>query len=146
MMSGLKGLLIRHEGIRLKVYDDATGAPIVKGYTLKGNPTIGIGRELSKNGITYDEADALYCADIIKISKFFDQYLGWWKDLTSVRQQVLFSVAYNTGRNGLLRFVKMLAALENQDYDLAADELLDSKAARHLPSRYKELSDMLRTG
>ena len=145
-MSGLKGLLIRHEGIRLKVYDDATGAPISKGYTLKGNPTIGIGRELSKNGITYDEADALYCNDIIKISKFFDQHLGWWKDLTSARQQVLFSVAYNTGCNGLLGFKRMLQAMKSHYAELAADELLDSKAARHLPSRYKELADMLRNG
>jgi len=49
-------LLIHHEGIRLFVYDDATGKPITAGSICQGNPTIGIGRELSKTGISESEA------------------------------------------------------------------------------------------
>jgi len=145
-VSGLKALLIRHEGIRLHVYDDATGAPIVKGYTLKGNATIGIGRELSKNGITHDEADHLFYNDIAKIGVLLHKYLGWSDELTAARKNVLYSVAYNTGYEGLLKFKKMLKHLENKRYEEAAKELMDSKAARQLPSRYKELADMLVQG
>ena len=146
MSGSLKGLLIRHEGYRHDPYDDATGASIVNGYTLKGHATIGIGTKLSESRLSDRAINFLYDEKIAEIGRFFDQHIGWWKDLTSARQQVLFSVAYNTGCNGLLGFKKMLNALEGYHYDRAADELLDSKAARHLLSRYEELAGMLRTG
>ena len=39
--------LKRHEGVRLAVYDDATGKPVHAGDTLVGHPTIGVGRLLT---------------------------------------------------------------------------------------------------
>ena len=48
--------IMHHEGVRLAVYDDATGKPIVAGDTVQGNPTIGVGRLLTDDrGITEDE-------------------------------------------------------------------------------------------
>jgi hypothetical protein len=35
--------LVRDENNVLYCYDDATGAPVVPGYKLKGHPSIGIG-------------------------------------------------------------------------------------------------------
>jgi len=39
-----KKQLTRHEGLRLAVYDDATGKPLEQGDTIVGHPTVGVGR------------------------------------------------------------------------------------------------------
>jgi lysozyme len=40
----------------------------------------------------------------------------------------------------------MIKAFENRDYDLGADELLDSKYALQVGARANELSEIIRTG
>ena len=47
---------IDDEGVRLRVYDDATGEPLHPGMTLKGHPSIGYGRALDVNGISLKES------------------------------------------------------------------------------------------
>lgn len=41
MTNTLTTQIMAHEGLRLTVYDDATGKPIVAGSRVVGNPTIG---------------------------------------------------------------------------------------------------------
>lgn len=72
-MSDLQKVLIpmlrAEEGLRLTVYDDATGKPIKPGTLVKGHPTIGIGRALDVNGITEAEAEYLKANDVAKITE-----------------------------------------------------------------------------
>ena len=56
--------LTRDEGQLLTVYDDATGAAIKPGTSVKGHPTIGIGRALDVHGISAAEAAYLLGNDI----------------------------------------------------------------------------------
>lgn len=62
------------------------------------------------------------------------------------RQEALVDVRFNLGLMGFRRFKKMIAAVELQDWERAADELMDSDAGRTLHTRYSRLSDMLRGG
>lgn len=57
---------------------------------------------------------------------------------------VIFDMAYQMGVNGLLKFEKMLAAIDEEDYETAADELLDSNYARQTPERANRNADLLR--
>ena len=58
---------------------------------------------------------------------------------------ILFDMAYQMGVTGLMKFKKMLAAIAIEDYDTAADELLNSKYAREdSPNRAKRNADILR--
>jgi lysozyme len=66
--------------------------------------------------------------------------------LSPVRQEVLSELSFNLGRSRLALFLKTRAAVDAGDWDEAAVQILDSKAARQLPLRYGELADMMSTG
>ena len=66
--------------------------------------------------------------------------------LNDARQAVIISMAYQLGFAGMLKFRKMWVAIEQQDYDKAAAEILDSKAAKQAPNRFARNAEMMRTG
>jgi lysozyme len=47
---------------------------------------------------------------------------------------------------GFLLFKKAVAAIEREDWDTAADEMMDSNSGREFTTRMSELADMMRTG
>lgn len=57
---------------------------------------------------------------------------------------VLLDMAYQMGVGGLLKFKKMLAAIDCEDYETAAHELLDSNYARQTPNRANRNAELLR--
>ena len=120
--------LKRHEGIKLKPYRDTVG-----------KFTIGIGRNLDDVGITEAEAEFLLANDIgvaegeaRELFRRFDTY-------SDLRQEVLVNMMFNLGRPTLSRFNNMRAALLEDDFDRAADEMKDSRWFRQVGNRAKEL-------
>ena len=59
---------------------------------------------------------------------------------------VLVSMMYNMGFRGISSFKKMIVALVEQNYNTAADEMMDSKWAGQVPTRAKALSGLMRSG
>ena len=55
-------------------------------------------------------------------------------------------MSYQLGFSGLLKFKKMFKALENMNYEEAANEMLDSKWHLDTPSRCKLNSERMRLG
>lgn len=123
--------LIVNEGLRLKVYLDT-----------KFNATIGIGRNLSDKGISRDEALYLCGNDIDEILPQLDQQIPWWTTLDGLRQGILVEIAFNAGVEGLMGFHKMLADVQAQNYDGAADEIEQSELAQ---GRRDRLAALMRT-
>ncbi len=147
MSDSLVDLIKRDEGLRLHVYDDATGDPVVKGYRLVGNPTVGYGRLLTKGrGISNTEAEALLFRDIDETVGSCSDAFQWFDDLDDARSDVIVSMVFNMGLPRFLGFKRLRAAMMRQEYPLATIEIMDSKAARDLPVRYKRLAKMMRTG
>lgn len=134
-------MLIKDEGYVTYPYDDATGkrvkAPI-------GNTTIGIGINLDE-GITFDEAEYLCIKRIRAIERELSR-LPFYDSLDIVRKYVIINLSFNLGVKGMMGFKKMLAHIENANYKIASDELLNSKAARQLPNRYNRLAKIMTTG
>ena len=62
------------------------------------------------------------------------------------RAIVLLSMAYQMGVGGLLKFRKMLAAIEDNDWPEAEKQALDSRWAKQTPDRAKRHAEILRTG
>src|SRR3954471_22265205 len=95
------GWVRKEEGLRLAVYDDATGKPIVAGSHVVGHPTNGYGRLLTDaNGISAEEAEALLQADLVKaayIARLYLEGVDCWASLDVVRQAVLIDMALNLG-------------------------------------------------
>jgi lysozyme len=139
--------LMADEGLRLTVYDDATGRPIGPGCTLSGHPTVGWGRALDVHGISAAEAALLLINDLAPIEARLAHTYPWFSRLDPVRQGVLCNLAYNLGLRGLGTFHFMLADLAAGDYAGAADELVNSRWIRQVQhSRSSRLIEQLRTG
>lgn len=134
------------EGLRLLVYDDATGQPIVPGYRVVGHPTIGYGRALDLSGITNTEASTLLANSLIGLQVELEK-LPWYVNLDDVRKGVILNLAYNMGMSGVLSFTRMIAYLENKNWNSAAYELTHSKWVTQVQrSRSARLIEQLRTG
>lgn len=127
--------LERDEGMRRKPYRDAVG-----------KITIGIGRNLSDNGISNGEAYHLLNNDIEEVLADLDTKLQWWRRLDDVRQRVLANMCFNLGITKLLKFEHTLALVMMGDYSKAADEMLKSQWATQVGPRALRLAMMMRIG
>lgn len=131
----LREQLIRDEGCRLRVYDDA-----------RGIPTIGVGRNLRDKGISQHEADALLDADILECAASVTSTWPWTMKLDEARRAVLVSMRFNLGLRGLFGFTHMLAAAERGDYAEAAKEMLRSQWAGQVGLRAARLAMQMESG
>ena len=123
-----------HEGFESKVYPDS-----------KGILTIGIGRNLQDKGITKAEAKMMLVNDVNEVVGQLSQY-AWYVSLDPIRQKVLIDMAFNLGIKGLLKFRKMIKAIEERDYVRAAAEMKDSRWCAEVKTRADRLIKMMLTG
>jgi len=110
--------------------------------------TIGIGFNLKKPGakerietlgVSYDNLCAgsialtdahifqLFREDIEQAKKDAKAFFFKFNDLSDVRKVILIDMAFNLGLTNLSGFKKFLAALNKQDWNNAADEMVNSK-------------------
>lgn len=126
----------RDEGLRLFPYKDSLG-----------KLTIGYGRCIETRGITRLEAEDMLEHDVASVIGALTFKLPWFGSLDPVRQRVLVNMGVQLGIGGVLNFRRMLEAIRKSDYELAADEMLDSPWAREqTPQRAKRLAAMMRSG
>ena len=144
----LIALISNHEGVKLKVYDDYTGKELKSGDVLVGHPTIGVGRNVAKNGlgITQEEAEYLLLNDINRVKEEIKNFPI--EHLNEVRTAVIIDMAFNMGisRFNANKFPKFFAALKNADWKSATEEMLDSNWARQTKRRSARLSKMMLLG
>lgn len=127
--------LKRHEGLKLKPY-----------RCTAGKLTIGFGRNLDDKGITDEEAESMLKNDIDSTTEAVLKSIPAYKKLNDARKAVLINMAFNLGINGLLKFKKVINALDGERYTLAASEMLDSNWAFQVPNRALELAEQMKTG
>jgi len=128
-------LVKKHEGLRLKPYQDSLGIL-----------TIGYGRNLEDRGITRQEAEHLLDNDLTVVVEELRGALSFFGALDETRQVVLVDMAFNLGIVRLMGFKLMLAAVREARWNDAAAHLLDSKYAQQVGARAVELAEMMRSG
>ena len=144
-MKTLRKLLIAHEGVRQKPYDDATSKTLRSGKALQGKLTIGVGRNLSDRGLTRSEINVLLDHDIARATRGAEQY-AWFGGLNEPRQAVCISMVFCCGPKGWSLFKQTHAALAEERWEDASVQLLDSRFAEQVGDRALHLAEMLRTG
>ena len=125
-------LILYDEGERLKPYADSVGVL-----------SIGVGHNLS-NGVSKAVSELMFAEDRTTASASLDKMLPWWSALPENAQIVLMNMCFNMGIYRLMGFHGFLSAMKVKQWAIAADHLLDSKAAKQLPNRYKRLAQLLR--
>lgn len=139
--------LIANEGLRLTVYDDATGKPIQAGSMVIGKPTIGVGTLIcAPGGITSAEAMMLMNNRIGIAQAAADKLVPGLRQSDPVRFDVLTEMAFQMGGDGLGKFVNTLQAVRERRWNDAADGMLASLWAKQTPGRAQRLSQTMRSG
>tara|TARA_R100000773_G_C4218254_1_gene116744 strand:- start:579 stop:1019 length:441 start_codon:yes stop_codon:yes gene_type:complete len=137
--------LIKDEGYKYEIYLDHLGYP-----------TFGVGHLVLETdeeygqpvGTPVSEERILECLnnDIDIVCKELDQNMSWWSELDDTRQRVLANMAFNLGLPRLGKFKKFLAAVQEQDWENAAVEMMDSKWATQVGNRAVRLKEKMLNG
>src|SRR3990167_3629629 len=125
--------LRRHEGFRDKPYRDSVG-----------KLTIGYGWNLDAVPMQKSWAEFILLSQVEEAISDLRKF-GFWGRLNDERKAVVANMRFQLGPTRFRGFEKMIAALERDDYKAAADEMLDSKAAKQTPNRYHELAGRMRS-
>tara|TARA_R110000824_G_scaffold230696_1_gene418362 strand:- start:405 stop:854 length:450 start_codon:yes stop_codon:yes gene_type:complete len=126
-------LLVREEGFSKTAY-----------CCTAGYPTIGIGWKIGRHNqslndfenmvISRPAAEAQLQNEVFTIELALSKH-NWFVDLNEPRQAVITSMAYQMGINGLMKFKRMIAAINIGDWEDAAHEGLDSRWATQTSER-----------
>ena len=129
----IKDMIQRHEGYRPYVY-----------YDTLGFPTAGYGHAFLPNSpISHNVAIALFEDDFCRAKRDYDKLK---LDLDPVRRGVVLDMLFNLGLPRFRGFSKMIAALSLGNYEVAADEMLQSLWAKQVKGRANHLAKMMKEG
>jgi lysozyme len=127
--------LVRDEGLKLQPY-----------RCTAGKLTIGVGRNIEDRGITKAEAMYLLNNDMAICESELTAVFPKWRELSDTRQRVLLNMVFNMGRARLAGFKKFFACLTLNDFQGAADEMMNSAWAQQVGQRAVRLRDMMLRG
>ena len=130
--------LIRDEGLVLKPYRDSLGFL-----------TIGIGHLIKKGEsfcvITKDQAISLLEEDIQDAERKLDSIFPGWRKLDDVRQRTFVNLSVNLGYK-LADFKRFLHSAKSEDWEKAADQLMQSRWYKQVKLRGPRIVHAIRTG
>lgn len=135
VIDAVRNMLIEHEGFRELPYN-----------CTEGHQTIGYGHNLESRPITRHAAMQILNDDIAWAASAMVLRIPNFTALTRARQAALIDMAFNLGPDGVMKFKKMLAAIAKQDWETAADEMLDSRWSTQVGERAHDLARLMRKG
>ena len=142
LLEQIKNDLRRHEGCVPHVYLDSEGLRTLGIGHLIGNSDpewfyevgMPVDPEVVEEYFEEDVAEAVHDASyLVNLEKHPDFV-----------KRVLINMAFNLGRTRLSGFKKMLKCIEDRNYGLAANEMVDSKWYKQVGRRSKELVKIMR--
>ncbi len=134
----VKGWIKKHEGYRDKVHIDSQGVPIC-----------GWGHALLENTVIPPEvAQIFFQLDFSQAKRDLKSVYELYKlpNIGPTRKAVLLHMLFLLGLEKVGGFEKMLAALQEEDFEKAADEMLNSQWAKQAGERAVEMTGMMRSG
>ena len=132
-MQDLLESIKKHEGFVEHVYDDSLGIP-----------TIGYGFAIKDLVLDEDIAEDILIRKLERLKRNANSRFRWLEDMPVVVQEVILNMCYQLGVTGVSKFRKAISALQEGEWDEAANEMLDSLWARQTPNRATELSNIVR--
>lgn len=140
LLEQIKLDLTKHEGCKTEVYLCSEGIPTAGiGHALYADEEMPVGTDVDMEQVLewfkedVDEAVADCCALFLNFASLPDQV-----------QRVLVNMAFNLGRNRLGKFKNMITAVNEGNWQKAADEMVDSRWYNQVGNRSIELENWMR--
>ena len=144
----------QHEGVKPKVYRDSGGILTVGvGFNLNRQDSTQRLKEVGANyvkiksgqaSLTDEQMSKLLIQDLTTAQKDAVTLVQNWNALPTSVQGVLIEMTFNLGKKGLSEFKNFLGYINTQNFDKAADEMLNSSWARQVGNRAKTLSGIIK--
>ena len=138
LIDDLKEMLIKNEGMELKIY--RCGSQKL---------TIGAGRNIDPDGgigLSESEITFLLMNDIQRCRDELEAEYEWFDGLNEARKDVLINMVFNLGATRFRDFQRAIKAISEGKWQTAHDEMLDSRWADQVGDRAKELAEQMRSG
>ena len=136
----LKARIKEHEGYRDQVYKDSLG------FATIGYGHLVLSTDRFKEGVTYKKKDLEEVFDSdFNIAKSNANQLIKGLPIHHQAKCVIIEMVFQLGIGGVSKFNKMWKALKQNDYQIASEEMLDSKWAKQTPKRAEELSIVMKS-
>ena len=136
----LKARIKKHEGYRDTIYKDSLG------FSTIGYGHLVLQTDRYEKGVTYRKKD---------LEKVFDTDFNTAKSNANqlieglpIHHQakcVIIEMVFQLGIGGVSKFKKMWKALKQNNYQIASEEMLDSRWAKQTPKRAEELSNVMKS-
>ena len=119
-----------------------------------GYPTFGIGHLITENDPEYGwEVGA--SIDTVRVHETFESDIEGvlsdcsklysdFEDLPEEAQRVIANMMFNMGYTRLSKFKNMKLSVDDRNWDIAADEMVDSRWYYQVPNRAKRLVERMR--
>jgi len=137
----IKARIKKHEGFIPKIYRDSLG-----------KATIGYGHLITekdnfKEGIEYsiEELEEVFNQDFNKAVEGANELTSKLNIILAKIKGVIIEMVFQLGKTGVSKFKKFFEALNNQDYNEAANQMIDSNWYKQTPKRCLELSEIVRS-
>ena len=143
MVKSIEDLLLIEEGYRASPYHCSEGCPTIGIGTKIGPKNASL--ELYQFTVTEESAKQLL-ADEVNKKRTELMKREWFVGLDVVRSDIVLSMAYQLGISGLLKFKKMISAIEKEDWEEASAQAVDSRWAKQTPKRAHRHAAVLLNG
>jgi len=155
-LSAARRYIMKNEGRRAEVYFDSLGIPTIGvGFNLlRSDAREKIGaldldhdRLLGREQVLSDEQiEALFAADVCTAMRAAASLVPGWSALAVARKTALTDMAFNLGAAGLAKFSRLIAAVNREQWDVAAAEIVNSRYARQVGPRARRNALAIRLG
>ena len=138
-MEDVKQRIKEHEGFRDTVYSDSLGFATI-GYGHLVLPT-----DNFVEGVTYpkEQLEVLFDKDF-QIALTSANELVDGLDLNHIAKGVIVEMCFQLGKPRVMKFKKMWEALRNNDFEEAANQMIDSAWHKQTTSRCESLAATMR--
>jgi len=138
--SDLKARIKKHEGFVPKIYKDSLG------FATIGYGHLVLETDRFKEGVTYKKKDLeeVFDSDFNTAKSNANQLIEGLP-IHHQAKCVIIEMVFQLGIGGVSKFKKMWKALKQNDYQIASEEMLDSKWAKQTPKRAEELSIVMKS-
>jgi lysozyme len=139
----LRKQLENDEGVKYEIYNDHLGYP-----------TFGIGHlilesdsehgESTGTAVSEDRVKEAFEADVVGVLSDCERLYSDFGSLPEDAQRIIANMMFNMGRTRLSKFKGMKRGVDAQDWNAAADEMVDSTWYRQVTNRAERLVKRMR--
>jgi lysozyme len=139
----LREELANDEGVKYEIYNDHLGYP-----------TFGIGHlilesdsehgESTGTAVSEDRVKEAFEADVVGVLSDCERLYSDFGSLPEDAQRIIANMMFNMGRTRLSKFKGMKRGVDAQDWNAAADEMVDSTWYRQVTNRADRLVERMR--